>query len=46
MISCQLLGWIDKRLKEIKENKFPFGGLSVIILGDWGQIPPIGADPL
>jgi len=46
MVSCQLLAWIDARLKQIKENKLPFGGINVIILGDWGQIPPVSGTPL
>ena len=46
MISCQLLAWIDLRLQQIKENKLPFGNLNVIILGDWGQIPPISGTSL
>ena len=46
MVSCQLLFWIDARLKQIMQNKLSFGGISVLICGDWGQIPPIGQNSL
>ena len=46
MVSCQTFAWIDARLKEIKESKCPFGGVNIIICGDWGQIPPVVGKPL
>jgi hypothetical protein len=33
---------LNKRLKQIFENNLPFGGLSVILLGDFQQLDPIG----
>ena len=44
-----LIGTVDKCdfcPHTIKENKLPFGNLNVIILGDWGQIPPISGTSL
>ena len=46
MVSCQLLYWINARLKQIMQNKKTFGNISLIICGDWGQIPPIGQNSL
>ena len=46
MVSCQMLAWIDARLKQIKENKLNFGGVHILVLGDFGQIPPIGQNAL
>ena len=41
-----MLAWIDARLKQIKENKLNFGGVNILVLGDFGQIPPIGQNAL
>lgn len=43
MVSSTLLYKIDKRLKEVKETpNVPFGGISVWIVGDLFQLPPVG----
>ena len=42
-----MLAYIDERLKEATQvyNK-PFGGISIIMLGDFDQLPPIGGSSL
>ncbi len=40
-VSPELLAQVDHRAREIMGNNEPFGGLGVIITGDFDQIPPI-----
>src|SRR6266498_5584034 len=43
MVGRRMLGLIDTRLQQIfpeKKNK-PFGGRSIILFGDFGQLPPV-----
>ena len=37
---------IDHRLKEAKANEKPFGGISIVLTGDPGQLLPVLAKPL
>lgn len=47
MIGQRMLGWLDVRLKSASCQKDkPFGGFNVIIVGDFGQLSPIGDTPL
>ena len=41
MLSGKTFDMIDRILKEIKNNNFPFGGVRLICVGDFFQIPPI-----
>ena len=48
MVGLYMLYAIDKRLREIKctNSDIPFGGISVILMGDFAQLPPVGDKPL
>ena len=43
MVGHKMFTIIDQRLRQVRpENKEkPFGGLSVVLLGDWKQLPPV-----
>ncbi|KAK4699420.1 ATP-dependent DNA helicase PIF1, partial [Phenoliferia sp. Uapishka_3] len=41
MVGQRLFGRLSLRLQEIKACKEPFGGLSVLLFGDFGQLPPV-----
>ena len=47
MLGQNMFGWIDKRLRQITGYLDTiFGGKSVILIGDPGQLPPVGDKPL
>ena len=37
---------LDARLKEIFTNEKPFGGVSIVLMGDYAQLTPIGDHPV
>ena len=42
MLGQRTLAWVDKRLRqETGKLHEPLGGISVIILGDFAQLPPV-----
>jgi len=47
LIDAALFALIDRRLQLIRSNRNPFGGVRLIVAGDFGQLPPLqpsGAD--
>jgi ATP-dependent DNA helicase PIF1 len=48
MIGQKTLFYIHKRLQEAKPDRDdePFGGMSIVLLGDWKQLPPVLDSPL
>lgn len=41
MVRCDQLDYIDRCLQQIKGKKLPFGGIQVIVVGDFFQLPPV-----
>ncbi|XP_064625952.1 uncharacterized protein LOC135486782 [Lineus longissimus] len=46
MVDWTMLYYVDSRLKQITGNKELFGGISVLALGDFYQLPPVRATRL
>ncbi|KAK0151948.1 ATP-dependent DNA helicase PIF1 [Merluccius polli] len=47
MVSKDLFAYVHWRFQQIKGNRKPFGGMSVLAVGDFYQLPPLGrAKPL
>ena len=42
MVSRQLFDDMDTRMKRLRRSRLPFGGVQVIGLGDFLQLPPVG----
>lgn len=42
MLRAETLSMIDAVCREIKQNKESFGGMQVVLVGDFFQLPPIG----
>ena len=38
------LHFVNLRLQEVVANSLPFGGLIVVLVGDFGQLIPVGSD--
>ncbi len=41
MVRADLLDAVDMRLQEIRSNRLPFGGVQVLMVGDFLQLPPV-----
>ena len=47
MIGHKMLSSLDNRLRAgTGKEDIPFGGMSVILMGDFGQLPPVGDKPM
>lgn len=47
MLGQRTFAWVDKRLRQATGKLHePLGGISVILLGDFAQLPPIGDKPI
>lgn len=44
MVSDAFLDMIDKVARRFKDSSKPFGGIQLILVGDFYQLPPIGGD--
>jgi ATP-dependent DNA helicase PIF1 len=45
MVRADLMDEIDVRLRQVRENDNPFGGVQVIMFGDLYQLPPVINSP-
>ncbi|XP_044598214.1 ATP-dependent DNA helicase PIF1-like, partial [Cotesia glomerata] len=42
MVGSRMIQQVDSRLKQIFQTSKPFGGVSVIVFGDFNQLAPVG----
>ncbi len=45
MLSAEMLEALDDTTQQVRRNARPFGGLQVIMVGDFAQLPPVPEDP-
>ena len=46
MLGCRKLIELDTTLQKVKNNSAPFGGLDIILVGDFAQLPPVKQEPI
>ncbi len=42
MLDANVVHMVDQVLRSVRRNREPFGGLQVVLVGDFFQLPPIG----
>lgn len=42
MAGTKMFHWVDQRMRQIKGVNKPFGGVSVLVVGDLNQLAPVG----
>jgi hypothetical protein len=46
MLKARELCYVDKRLSQIMKCNDPFGGITVVLVGDVAQLPPVQCNPV
>lgn len=42
MLGTKMFHWVHQRLVQVTGKNQPFGGISVLVVGDMNQLPPVG----
>jgi hypothetical protein len=42
MLDARTFGMVDQVLRTVRRNREPFGGVQIVLVGDFFQLPPIG----
>lgn len=45
MLNIEVFEYVNAVLREIRENPEPFGGIQVLFIGDFFQLPPVEIEP-
>ncbi len=46
MLNIETFEYVNEVLKEIRENNEPFGGIQVLLIGDFFQLPPVDEESI
>jgi ATP-dependent exoDNAse (exonuclease V) alpha subunit len=44
MISASVFNLINQVFQKVRQNELPFGGIQILVLGDFFQLPPVSKD--
>ena len=42
MLSIEMFEWLDNHMREARGDASPFGGVQLVLFGDFFQLPPVG----